>query len=142
MLIRQAELGDAAAVFALLEQFAMSHQPRRPDFEKNYELLLAESAYDDTDLLVADDDGTVIGYALATRILVLYANGPVCELSELAVAPGHRGHGVGRQLVEAVIGRAQVTGAVEITVPARRAVGYYRRFGFEETATLLKISLA
>ncbi|MFD2418683.1 GNAT family N-acetyltransferase [Amycolatopsis pigmentata] len=142
MLIRQAELDDAGAVFALLRQFATSHRPHRPDFEKNYELLLAESAYDGTDLLVADDDGTLIGYALATRFLVLHANGPICQLNELTVAGEHRGNGVGRQLVEAIIGRARMTGAVEITVPTRRAAGYYRRFGFEETATLLKLSLA
>jgi N-acetylglutamate synthase-like GNAT family acetyltransferase len=41
-------------------------------------------------------------------------------------------------LVAAILERAQAAGAVEVTVPTRRAREYYLRLGFEETATYLK----
>lgn len=131
---------DADSVFDLLRDFATSYPARRPDFDRNYERLLAAMTYDTTDLLVAEDGGRVIGYALATRFLVLYANGWVSELQELAVAPCRRGQGVGRRLVEAIVARARAAGAVEVTVPTR-AGDYYRRLGFVETAAFLRLEL-
>lgn len=144
MRVRYAQLTDAEAVFALLRQFATSYQPRRSAFDQNFELLLSAMTYDETDLFVAEapeDAGAVVGYALAHRFPVLYANGPVSELCELVVDEPHRGRGAGRALVEAVIARARTAGAVELTVPTRRAQDYYRKFGFQETATLLRLPL-
>lgn len=140
--IRFAELADADAVFELLARFATSYRPRRTEFGQTYELLLSAMTYDGTDLFVAEDEGIVIGYALASRVLLLYPNGPVGELHELVVDPAHRGRGVGRLLVEAVIGRARTAGAVEVIVPSHGAGDYYRKFGFQETATLLTLPLA
>jgi predicted N-acetyltransferase YhbS len=140
--IRRAELPDADAVFGLLTELATTYQPQRSRFDQTYEPLLAAMTYNTTDFLVADDGGTVIGYALASRFLVLYAPGPVSELHELVVDRAHRGRGAGRMLVEAVVDRARTAGAVEVTVPTRRAHEYYRALGFEETATLLKLPLS
>ncbi|HVV08738.1 GNAT family N-acetyltransferase [Amycolatopsis sp.] len=139
--VRPADVTDADAVFGLLCRFATSYRPQRAAFDRNYEQLLASMTYDSTDLLVADD-GQVLGYALATRFLVLYANGPVSELQELMVDPAHRGRGIGRALVHAVVARARAAGAVEVTVPTRRARDYYLALGFTETATFLKLPLS
>ncbi|MDX6346878.1 MAG: hypothetical protein QOF84_1668, partial [Streptomyces sp.] len=49
-----------------------------------------------------------------------------------------RGRGIGERLVAAVLERARTKGAVEVTVPTRRARDYYLRLGFEQTATYLK----
>jgi N-acetylglutamate synthase-like GNAT family acetyltransferase len=65
----------------------------------------------------------------------------VAELQELMVAPEWRRRGIGRRLVAAVVERARAAGAVEVTVPTRRAVAYYLALGFEETATYLKRKL-
>ncbi|HEY1487857.1 MAG TPA: GNAT family N-acetyltransferase [Micromonosporaceae bacterium] len=142
MRIRPADVTDADRVFVLLRAFATSHPPSRAAFDQNYERLLASMTYDGTDLLVADDDGEVIGYVLAARFLVLYANGPVSELQELMVDPAHRGRGAGRLLVTAVVDRARAAGAAEVTVPTRRARDYYVALGFVETATFLKFTLS
>jgi len=138
--IRPADVTDADSVFELLRQFATSHPVRRATFDRDYEPLLSLT-YDGTDLLVADEQGEVVGYALATRSLVLYAGGPVCELQELVVAPAHRNKGVGTALLKAIIARARAAGAVEVTVPTRRATDYYRALGFEEAGTFLKLPL-
>ena len=138
MLIRSARLSDADDLFPLLEQFAMSYRPRRVTFDRHLPRLLAA---EHADLVVAELGGRVVGYALAFRLLTLYANGIVAELQELMVAPEHRGRAIGRRLVEEVMERARAAGAVEVTVPTRRAVGYYLRLGYEETATYLKRKL-
>ena len=138
--IRPADVTDAESVFELLRQFATSHPVRRSAFDRDYEQLLSMT-YDGTDLLVAEEDGHIVGYALATRFLVLYAGGPVCELQELMVDPRHRNKGIGKRLVDAIVGRARAAGAVEVTVPTRRARDYYLALGFVETATFLKLAL-
>ena len=138
-LIRSACLADADELFALVEQFAMSYRPSRAAFERHYPSLLAA---EHVDLLVAEVNGHVVGYALAFRLLTLFANGLVAELQELMVAPEQRNRGIGQQLVQEVLERARRAGAVELTVPTRRARDYYLRLGFEETATYLKRRLA
>jgi N-acetylglutamate synthase-like GNAT family acetyltransferase len=138
LLIRSARAADADELFPLLQQFATSYRPHRATFERHYPLLLAA---DHADLVVAETHGHVVGYALAFRLLTLYANGVVAELQELMVAPEQRNRGIGRRLVEEVIEGARAAGAVEVTVPTRRAVDYYLRLGFEETATYLKRKL-
>jgi len=137
--IRPAEPRDAESLFALLKQFATSYQPRRAAFDAALPQLLASPT---VDLLVAEQRGQVVGYALAHSMLTLYANGAVVELQELMVAPEHRKRGIGRQLVESILDRAARSGAAEATVPTRRARDFYLRLGFEETATYLKRTLA
>src|SRR5207244_11128878 len=72
----------------------------------------------------------------------LYANGIVVELQELMVAPERRHQGIGRQLVEGIVERASAAGAVEVTVPTRRARDFYLPLGFAETAAHLKRALS
>ena len=139
VLIRSARISDADALFPLLQQFAMSYRPDRATFDRHYPLLLAA---DHADLLVAEVDDQLVGYALAFNLLTLYANGIVVELQELMVAPEYRSRGIGRRLVTEVMDRARAAGAIEMTVPTRRAVEYYLRLGFAQTATYLKLKLA
>jgi N-acetylglutamate synthase-like GNAT family acetyltransferase len=139
VLIRPARPSDSGALFPLVEQFATSYRPDRAAFDRHYPRLLAA---DHADLVVAERDGRVVGYALAFKLLTLYANGIVAELQELMVAPEHRKRGIGRRLVIDIMDRARAAGAVEVTVPTRRARDYYLRLGFEETATYLKRKLA
>jgi GNAT superfamily N-acetyltransferase len=134
-IIRPAGRSDADRLFPLVEQFATSYRPDRAAFDRNFPLLLDA---DHADCVVAELGGALLGYALAFRLVTLYANGIVVELQELMVAPDHRGRGVGRRLVESIVERAQAAGAIEVTVPTRRAREYYLRLGFEETATYLK----
>jgi N-acetylglutamate synthase-like GNAT family acetyltransferase len=133
--IRPARLADADRLFPLVEQFATSYRPNRAAFERNLPLLVAA---EHADILVAELGERLVGYAVAFRLVTLYANGIVAELQELMVAPDQRGLGVGRRLVEAVCARAQAVGAVEVTVPTRRAGAYYLKLGFEETAAHFK----
>jgi predicted N-acetyltransferase YhbS len=140
--IRPAGQDDADKVFVLLCQFATSYRPDRAAFDRHFPLLLKATEDRRAHLLVAEVDGQVVGYALACMLLVLYANGVVVELQELMVESAYRDQGIGQRLVRTVVQRARAAGAVEVTVPTRRARQYYLRLGFEETATHLKHRLA
>jgi GNAT superfamily N-acetyltransferase len=136
--IRAAQAPDADQLFPLVEQFATSYRPDRVAFDRHFPLLLATGH---AGCFVAELDGQIVGYALAFQLVTLYANGIVVELQELMVAPAARGRGIGRGLVDAVLAWARAAGAVEVTVPTRRAREYYLRLGFEETATYFKRTL-
>lgn len=138
VVIRTARLADADRLFFLVEQFATSYRPHREAFDRHLPRLLAT---DNVDLIVGEVEGQVVGYALAFSLLTLFANGTIVELQELMVAPEQRNNGIGSSLIQEILARAERRGAVEVTVPTRRAREYYVRLGFEETATYLKRKL-
>lgn len=84
----------------------------------------------DSDLIIAELDGSVVGYA------VFWSVTDQGELGNVAVAEGHRGRGIGRKLVESVLERAGERGTLEIFLEVRRtnagAQNLYRTFGFIE----------
>lgn len=75
--------------------------------------------------LVVETDGDVAGYAIAFP-------GRETTLSELVVAPEHRGTGHGRALVEAVAVETSGDGLVVTTpVGEQEAQRFYEALGFE-----------
>lgn len=139
MTVRGATAEDAADVYRLLCGFVTSYRPERAVFDRTtYPQVLTAAADGRAELLVAEVGSGVVGYALAARMPTLFAGGTVLELLELAVDAPQRGHGLGTRLVEAMLSRAENSDDIEVTVPTRRAADFYRRLGFEETATYLK----
>jgi GNAT superfamily N-acetyltransferase len=137
--IRRAEAADADGVFAMLERFAMSYEPDRNLFVPSFAAMIEAQ---DVALLVADDGGTLVGYVMAVEFGTLFANGAVVQIEELFVEEAMRGAGTGQALVTAVVEWARQRGAVEMTVPTRRAGAYYERLGFERTAEYYHVVLA
>ena len=88
----------------------MSYTPDRIEFQKNLPKLVES---DRQALLVAAEDEQVVGYAMASESMTLYANGPTVELIELVVKEARRG----------------------------RAGEYYQKLGFEETAAFYRYKL-
>ena len=135
--IRAARLADADAVFGLLEQLAQSYTPDRAAFDVTFELFVANDSY--ASLLVAEDaDGVVRGYALTTVTRLLYTNGNSAQLQELVVDEATQGQGIGSALLEATERECITHGVRQLTVPSRRAAGFYERLGYRSTADFLK----
>lgn len=92
------------------------------------------------DALVADLDGTVVGYATLHNAIPLPAHAHVLEINGVAVHPAATGQGVGRALVEASVGEATRRGArkVSLRVLGSNAVArrLYARCGFVEEGVL------
>ena len=99
--------------------------PDQPFFDRNQ---LA-------DVLVAEADGQVIGYAILRQGVPIPSHRDVLEINGLAVDPAHQGHGTGRRLVEACAEQARRRGARKLTLRVLgindRARRLYESCGFQ-----------
>lgn len=90
-------------------------------------------------ILVAEQDGKVIGYAYSAVEGRDYVSlrGPAGVLHDVVVDPGQRAHGVGRMLVEATLAALKARGAPRVVLlTAERnetAQRLFARAGFRRT---------
>ncbi|MFB6721939.1 GNAT family N-acetyltransferase [Kribbella sp. NPDC056345] len=88
-----------------------------------------ERLAEDRVILVADE-GALAGYLV---LLVPAVEVDVVELLRIAVAPGERRTGIGRQLMTAALARcAGRTVLLEVAAGNESAIGLYGGFGFDE----------
>jgi ribosomal protein S18 acetylase RimI-like enzyme len=113
--------------------------PTERTIERYGAFLASQIEEEDAAVLVADDEGAVVGYAYAVLEGYDYMalRGPAGILHDVIVDPGHRGRGVGRQLVAAVLAFVQSRGAARIVLStAEQNTGAQRlfdRMGFRRT---------
>jgi amino-acid N-acetyltransferase len=77
------------------------------------------------DFLVARADGQVVGSVGIERY------GPSALLRSLAVAPAHRGRGLGRALTERALDAARLLGVRRVFLLTTTAADFFPRFGFK-----------
>lgn len=113
--------GDVAAVAALEERIFLEPWSAAT--------LAAEAAGSDRRYLVAEAGGAVAGYG---GLMVV---GDEAHVMNLAVAPEHRGRGLGTRLLLGLVEAALDAGVRHLTLEVRvsneAARSLYRRFGFE-----------
>ncbi len=111
--------------------FALEEVPVQPPLRKEFPLEgeLGEGP-EWEHCLVAESEGGVVGFAA-------FAHGHWnrrTELWHLYVAPSHRGRGVGRALIDAVMAHAHAAGMrciwLETSTLAYPAIAFYQRMGF------------
>jgi ribosomal protein S18 acetylase RimI-like enzyme len=148
VLIRPAVRADMRAVGrlgALLVRLHHDFDPQRfmpasAGTEHGYGAFLGGELDDpDVIVLVAERDEQVIGYTYAGVEGVDYMSlrGPAGVLYDIVVDPAHRGHGVGRMLLEATLASLQRNGAPRVVLstavrnePAQRL---FEHAGFRRT---------
>ena len=78
-----------------------------------------------------------IGLALCLPSFSSFRARPILNIHDIAVAPGHRGKGVGQALLQAVEAEARRRGCCKVTLEVREdnevAKAAYRRAGFTST---------
>lgn len=112
MKIRDASPADLAAVESLLAANDLPRDGVRDSF---------------AGFLVADDEGVVVG------AVGLETFDSAALLRSAVVAADHRGTGVGRQLVEQALERAERDGVNNVYLLTTTAEDYFPRFGFDRT---------
>jgi len=95
-----------------------------------YEAAIAAEGMPRRIALVAEIDGEIAGFAVASRV------GAVAELESIAVVAGWQGRGIGRTLLDWVIAGLRMAGVTELELGVREsnqaAAKLYRRAGFFE----------
>ena len=85
-------------------------------------------------LVVAEENGTVLGMASISFNLALRYNGEYCQLEELVVDKEARGKNVGGLLIEETIKLAKKRGCKEyglyILEATKHNQGFYEKYGF------------
>jgi len=136
--VRPAVAEDVDAVRPLARDLATSYEVDPDAYATIFSGLVTEPS---VVLLVATDDGAVVGYLLGQRHVTFHAGGPVVWVEEVMVDDQRRGTGVGRALMEAAEERARTSGAAYVALATRRAADFYAALGYRESATYFKKAL-
>lgn len=139
MVLREAGGGDEDALWPLALALATSSVPTRRGFHLAFEAVLRDPQ---ATVLVALDDGQIIGYVHVLTHAAFHADGNIAWVEELLVSEERRGSGIGRLLMSAAEEWAQETAqAVYVALATRRAATFYKTVGYVESATYLKKAL-
>lgn len=135
-MIRKASSADADDVFALIEQLSDTYDVDRESFDQAFSDAVSDAVR--SVLLVAEIDGTVVGYALMTVARLMYTRVDAAQIQELIVDEGHRGKGIGSRLVASVEDLCMQRGLNQLTVASSRTPAFYDRLDYRSTADYLK----
>jgi GNAT superfamily N-acetyltransferase len=133
--IRRATPNDSPNVFRLSQNLATSFKVNKIAFSKIYLEIIEEK---NTSLFVAELKNEIIGYCLAFHHFAFYANGNVTWIEEIMVDEKHRSKGVGSQLIRETEELAKLQGSKLISLATRRASDFYKKIGYEESASYFR----
>ena len=142
--LRGAGPGDTGAIVALNEEVVAVTSPM--DAARFGELRALAS-----DCIVAEDEGTVVGFVLAMRQGAAYDNGnfdwfsarldKFVYIDRIAISEAGRGKGLGGRLYAQVAGAARRDGCLvmcaemDLEPPNEQSLAFHRKQGFEEIGT-------
>ncbi|HEY8802721.1 MAG TPA: GNAT family N-acetyltransferase [Candidatus Dormibacteraeota bacterium] len=132
--IRPAEAADVPVIADLIRGLAtfekLEDQVSMTE-ERLAESLFGQHRYAET--LLAEDDGTPVGFALFFHNFSTFLGLPGVYLEDLFVIPEHRGRGVGRALLRELARLAVERGCGRLEWSVldwnRDAIGFYERLG-------------
>jgi GNAT superfamily N-acetyltransferase len=145
MRIRLANIEDSAVIAQLMTQLIEvggyeSRQVPPEQIENNLRKMADSDAYQ---VLLAEDEGQVVGLLGLSFRHTLFHPAPSALIDELVVEQGHRGRGVGQQLMAEAIERCRAAGCCEVEVSTERsnetAQEFYRQHGFSHEAVLFEL---
>lgn len=139
--IRKARPGDIDSLVGLLGILFSIEADFRPDPERQRRgLALMLTDLERRVVLVAEQEGSVVGMATVQLVVSTAEGGPAGLVEDLVVDPAHRWRGTGRRLVEAAEGWARDRGATRLQLLADRenepALRFYVRIGWHFTRLL------
>lgn len=136
MLLRDVSVGDAEAIARLITEFTHLSTTAAEVQQR-----LARSQGVEYPIL-AELDGSVVGFASLRLVNYLGEDAPYAEISELFVSERYRRLGIARALMTELEKRARAAGASSMAVLTAAdndvALALYRAMGFEEFSIALQ----
>ncbi len=148
--VRPATAQDRGFVLGLVPRFAEFGLPPRhdpdqvlPAVERSLDAALASPSDDAAAVLVAELDGERVGFVHVKAESDYFSGEPRAYVSDVAVARGAEGRGVGRALMGAAEAWARARGhrtiALDVFAANARARAVYGRLGYgEDTVKMIK----
>lgn len=126
MSVRAATADDAPAVASAVEALLIELGGERPStaaLEEGVRTLVADE--DAGALLVAEDEGTIVGILAASWQYAIHVPGRYGTIQDLWVHPDWRSRALGRELVLALVRQAAVVGVprLEVGLPQKSFAG-------------------
>ena len=124
------------AVVAMVNTYARDPMGRGQDLPEEVlrDLVPGLQRHPTSLIFLAFDDEVPVGVAVSFVGFSTFAARPLINIHDLAVAPGFRGRGIGRQLPEQVEARARALGCCKLTLEVAAentlAQELYRTVGF------------
>ena len=129
-------------IVALSDEVDGQDATDRQTIEKNVMVLFHDPA---AHFLVARDPDTVVGFVNFTTRKTIIHSSESGLVDELIVSREHRGMGIGKRLISAVMDKCRELGCCELEVSTmmsnKKARDFYEKCGFEEEAVLLEMDL-
>ena len=128
--IRQAKPGEEAAVVPLYEWLFAPPGAPVPGWDPSRAALAVRDAIDSEDaaVLLAEEDGGLIGLCTAYLDLNSVRFGGRCWVEDLAVDPRHRSQGIGGRLLDEAASWAAARGATHLELDTAEARTDAQRF--------------
>jgi len=149
VIVRDAEERDLPAIVALYaddELGATREQPGEPLADGYRRAFVAISDDPRTRLVVAEEHGEVVGtLQLSFLSHLVRRGGDRAQIEAVRIAAGHRGSGLGRELISWAVEQARLRGCVlvQLTTDASRtdARRFYESLGFAASHVGMKLPL-
>jgi ribosomal protein S18 acetylase RimI-like enzyme len=137
--VREAGPGDEANIVALIRELAAAGGDSSPVTEETVTAYLASPG---SKVLLAEEEGRVVGLLSFSVRLDLYHGAPSGMIDELVVHGADRDRGVGSALVSEVLRRLEAMGCAEASVTTmpdnEGALRFYRSHGLVDEAVFLE----
>lgn len=133
--IREALPEDCEAVFIMTKSMATSFEIKQDAFSNSFSIIINNS---DSICLVAESNGSPIGYLLGFDHPAFYANGKVSWMEEIYVSNEFRRKGIGRMLTAEFEKWCAERKSKLIGLATRRASDFYKSMDYEESAVFFR----
>ena len=140
VIVRLAKSEDQNRCLELLDVLAKATSDQHEIFDlETFENLISNER---GSLVVAEENGSVLGMASISFNLALRYNGEYCQLEELVVDQDARGKNVGGLVIEETIKLAKKRGCKEyglyILESTKHNQGFYEKYGFVKVGEELR----
>ncbi len=141
-MVRKSTINDISAISELYREQFREMSKLIPDFikegDQNIEFLEKTISNDDSDILIYDNDGSVVGFILLQAKqrpdFQFIVSGKHCFIMDLIITENHRGKGFGTALMNSAKDWAKEHNCNIVTLDVLsnnpRAIALYEKFGF------------